>query len=379
MKKVLFFFLISIQIYAQTGIGTTTPEASAKLDISSTNKGFLPPRVTLTSITDNTTIPNPATGLLVYNTGNNVGLVAGYYYWNGSSWATIATATGSGVSASYVRGSRTTAQTAGLSTNGLVAFTQVDQLAGQDISLNTTTGQITLAAGKTYRLQAQVPSFQTSAADARPQFGWYNETTGAYVGSSSAAYSGASSAGYGATGGLSDAVITTSVQTVVSYRIIQTFNTNQLGGNGDFSTTGSYPWFNIEVISGNQPIQPDKIAKFVNEAVPVILGDIQVQMAPNGSSRSLQIKTTGTSFVGMVSAYTTYNGASGTNSFTYFSDITQTVNSTFAHLGTTWGFAQSGDVAVYYLRDTTNLRFYRITLMVGPSYFTNMISIEKLI
>ena len=378
MKKVLFFFLISIQIYAQTGIGTTTPEASAKLDISSTNKGFLPPRVTLTSITDNTTIPNPATGLLVYNTGNNVGLVAGYYYWNGSSWATIATATGSGVSASYVRGSRTTAQTAGLSTNGLVAFTQVDQSAGQDISLNTTTGQITLAAGRTYRLQAQVPSFQTSAADARPQFGWYNETTGAYVGSSSAAYSGASSAGYGATGGLSDAVITTSVQTVVSYRILQTFNTNQLGANGDFSATGSYPWFNIEVISGNQPIQPDKIAKFVDAGVPVVFGDIQVQMA-TGVSRSLQIKTTGTSFVGMVSAYTTYNGASGTNSFTYFSDITQTVNSTFAHLGTTWGFAQSGDVAVYYLRDTTNLRFYRITLMVGPSYFNNMISIEKLI
>ncbi len=378
MKKGLFFFLISIQIYAQTGIGTTTPEASAKLDISSTNKGFLPPRVTLTSITDNTTIPNPATGLLVYNTGNNVGLVAGYYYWNGSSWATIATATGSGVSASYVRGSRTTAQTAGLSTNGLVAFTQVDQSAGQDISLNTTTGQITLAAGKTYRLQAQVPSFQTSAADARPQFGWYNETAGAYVGSSSAAYSGASSAGYGATGGLSDAVITTSVQTVVSYRILQTFNTNQLGANGDFSATGSYPWFNIEVISGNQPIQPDKIAKFVDAGVPVVFGDIQVQMA-TGVSRSLQIKTTGTSFVGMVSAYTTYNGASGTNSFTYFSDITQTVNSTFAHLGTTWGFAQSGDVAVYYLRDTTNLRFYRITLMVGPSYFTNMISIEKLI
>jgi hypothetical protein len=316
---------------------------------------------------------------LVYNTGTNPNLVAGYYYWTGSNWATIATATGSGVSSSYVRGSRTSAQTTGLSTNGLVAFTQVDQSAGQDISLNTTTGQITLAAGRTYRLQAQVPSFQTSASDARPQFGWYNETTGAYVGSSSSSYSGASTAGYGATGGLSDAVITTSVQTVVSYRIIQTFNTNQLGGNSDFTATGSYPWFNIEVISGNQPIQSDKIAKFVNEAVPVILGDIQVQMAPNGLARSLQIKTTGSSFVGMVSAYTTYNGASGTNSYTYFSDITQNIGSTFAHLGTTWGFAQSGDVAVYYLRDTTNFRFYRITLMVGPSFSNNMISIEKII
>jgi hypothetical protein len=379
MKRLILLFLfVSSAAFAQTGIGTTTPEASAKLDVTSSNKGFLPPRVTLTSITDNTTIPNPATGLLVYNTGNNVGLVAGYYYWNGSSWATIATATGSGVSASYARGSRTAAQTTGLSTNGLVAFTQVDQSAGQDISLNTSTGQITLAAGRTYRLQAQVPSFQTSNSDARPQFGWYNETSGAYVGSSSAAYSGASTAGYGATGGLSDAVITTSVQTVVSYRIIQTFNTNQLGANIDFSVTGSYPWFNIEVISGNQPIQPDKIAKFVNEAVPIILGDIQVQMAPSGLSRSLQIKTTGTSFTAEVSAYTAYK-SNGNNAFTYFSNITQTVTGTFAHIGTTWGFATDGDVAMYYVRDTTNSRFYRITLMVGPGFLNNMISIEKII
>lgn len=380
MKKLLIILLfISFSSFAQTGIGTTTPDASAKLDVSASNKGFLPPRVTLTSRTDNSTIPNSATGLLVYNTGSNPNLVAGYYYWNGSSWATIATATGSGVSSSYLRGSRNTGQTTGLSTNGLIAFTQVDQSAGQDISLNTSTGQITLAAGRTYRLQAQVPTFQTSASDARPQFGWYNETASAYVGSSSASYSGASSAGYGATGGISDAIITTSVQTVVSYRIMQTFNTNQLGGSLDFLTTGSYPWFTIEVISGNQPIQSDKIAQFVNESVPVILGDIQVQMAPSGSSRSLQIKTTGSSFEGMVSAYTTYNGASGTNSFTYFSDRTQTVGSSFVHLGTTWGFAQSGDVAVYYLRDYTNFRFYRITLMVGPSYINNMISIEKLI
>ena len=359
----IILLFISYSSFAQTGIGTTTPDASAKLDVSASNKGFLPPRVTLTSRTDNSTIPNSATGLLVYNTGSNPNLVAGYYYWNGSSWATIATATGSGVSSSYLRGSRNTGQTTGLSTNGLIAFTQVDQSAGQDISLNTSTGQITLAAGRTYRLQAQVPTFQTSASDARPQFGWYNETASAYVGSSSASYSGASSAGYGATGGISDAIITTSVQTVVSYRIMQTFNTNQLGGSLDFLTTGSYPWFTIEVISGNQPIQSDKIAQFVNESVPVILGDIQVQMAPSGSSRSLQIKTTGSSFEGMVSAYTTYNGASGTNSFTYFSDRTQTVGSSFVHLGTTWGFAQSGDVAVYYLRDYTNFRFYRITLM----------------
>ena len=95
MKKVLFFFLISIGVYGQTGIGTTSPNASAKLDVYSTNKGFLPPRVTLTSATDATTIASPAEGLLVYNLGS-VGLQSGYYYWNGANWSTIATATSAG-------------------------------------------------------------------------------------------------------------------------------------------------------------------------------------------------------------------------------------------------------------------------------------------
>ena len=88
-------FLFSIQVLAQTGIGTTTPHASAKLDVSATNKGFLPPRVTLMSNTDVATIPSPAEGLLVYNLGSS-GLQAGYYYWNSANWATIATGTTAG-------------------------------------------------------------------------------------------------------------------------------------------------------------------------------------------------------------------------------------------------------------------------------------------
>ena len=88
MKKILFLFLISVSVFAQTGIGTNTPHTSAKLDVSATNKGFLPPRVTLTSATDVLTIPSPAEGLLVYNRGS-VGLQAGYYYWNGSAWVAI--------------------------------------------------------------------------------------------------------------------------------------------------------------------------------------------------------------------------------------------------------------------------------------------------
>jgi hypothetical protein len=101
MRYILLFILVSCSALAQTGIGTSTPHASAKLDVNSSNKGFLPPRVTLTSVSDATTIASPAEGLLVYNLGS-VGLQAGYYYWNGANWATIATATsaGNGVTAS---------------------------------------------------------------------------------------------------------------------------------------------------------------------------------------------------------------------------------------------------------------------------------------
>jgi hypothetical protein len=257
MKKVSIYFLFiiafALKANAQTGIGTTSPDASAKLDVSSTNKGFLPPRVTLTSGTDNTTIPNPATGLLVYNTGNNSGLVAGYYYWNGSGWATIATASGSGVSTSILRGSRTSGQTSGLTNGGTIVFTKIDNMAGQEITLNTSTGQITLAAGRTYRLMAQVPNFQTTSPETRLQLAWYNETVGEYIGSSSSSYPPNSGAAYGATGGMSEAVITTTTSTIVSYRIVQISNASQIGGNGDFSNTGSYPWFDIQLISGNAP------------------------------------------------------------------------------------------------------------------------------
>ncbi len=94
MKKVLVSFcllLFTAFSFAQNaGIGTNTPNASAALDITATNKGLLPPRVALAGINDISTIATPATGLLVYNTAsagaapNNV--VPGYYYYTGQAW-----------------------------------------------------------------------------------------------------------------------------------------------------------------------------------------------------------------------------------------------------------------------------------------------------
>lgn len=83
--------------HGQVGIGTASPNASAKLQVDASNMGFLPPRVALTGTNDASTITSPATGLLVYNTAtagtkpNDV--IPGYYYYNGSSWVTIGATT----------------------------------------------------------------------------------------------------------------------------------------------------------------------------------------------------------------------------------------------------------------------------------------------
>ncbi len=47
------------------GVGTATPDASAKLEVSSTSQGFLPPRLTTAQML---AIASPATGLIVFNT-----------------------------------------------------------------------------------------------------------------------------------------------------------------------------------------------------------------------------------------------------------------------------------------------------------------------
>ncbi len=83
-------FFFSSKTSAQVGIGTTTPSSSAQLEVASSSKGFLPPRVALSSINDASTISSPASGLTIYNTAtagtspNDV--TPGYYYYNGTNW-----------------------------------------------------------------------------------------------------------------------------------------------------------------------------------------------------------------------------------------------------------------------------------------------------
>jgi len=85
MKYVLSFILtafVSMSLSAQVGIGTTTPDASAMLQIDNTTQGVLVPRMTQAQ---RNTIVTPAIGLLVFQTD----VTPGFYYYDGSSWTSF--------------------------------------------------------------------------------------------------------------------------------------------------------------------------------------------------------------------------------------------------------------------------------------------------
>jgi hypothetical protein len=90
-------FIISNYSVAQTntfpntgaaGIGTTAPNASSLLEIRSTKKGLLIPRMTQLQ---RNAITSPATGLLIYQTN----ATPGFYYYTGSGWKAVAPSTSS--------------------------------------------------------------------------------------------------------------------------------------------------------------------------------------------------------------------------------------------------------------------------------------------
>lgn len=87
MKSIVFlavFCLFSIQLSAQVGIGTSTPHASAKLEVRSTTQGFLPPRMTAA---ERNSISSPTAGLIIWCT--NCGSNGELQVFNGAAWTSI--------------------------------------------------------------------------------------------------------------------------------------------------------------------------------------------------------------------------------------------------------------------------------------------------
>jgi hypothetical protein len=80
----LFFSSKSFSQSVSINNNAAIADTSAMLDISSTEKGLLIPRMTAQQ---KTAIASPATGLLVYQTDGE----PGFYYYNGTSWLLLIT------------------------------------------------------------------------------------------------------------------------------------------------------------------------------------------------------------------------------------------------------------------------------------------------
>ncbi|MEM5540365.1 MULTISPECIES: cell wall anchor protein [unclassified Olleya] len=78
---IVVFISVNFQAVAQVGIGTLSPDTSAMLEVNSTEKGMLAPRMTSAQ---RIAISNPAEGLLVFDTDINV-----FYFYDGNVWTAL--------------------------------------------------------------------------------------------------------------------------------------------------------------------------------------------------------------------------------------------------------------------------------------------------
>lgn len=124
------YFIVNSTTVAQTivsdgkiGINTSSPSGSAQLQIDSTSRGFLMPRM---NGTQRTSISSPATGLFVYDTENMCPM-----FWNSTLWSRVNT----NVKAIASIGS---AQSGTTITAGTMQFRYSDNITGGTLQARST-------------------------------------------------------------------------------------------------------------------------------------------------------------------------------------------------------------------------------------------------
>jgi hypothetical protein len=469
----IILLLLASYTFAQTGIGTSTPHASAKLHVSATDKGFLPPRVTLIDATDATTIPSPAEGLLVYNLGS-VGLQAGYYYWNGANWATMATGTiaGNAVVASNLvklygeawssatgkigntNGYTFTVPVSGRylfdfssTTYGSTSFTinfyvrQGTTNIGSDGQVSTNNGvrveyngkvEVNLQSGVTYNVYISSSNPNRGSEDYDRVY--YKMVAGNLPVNQHMAVQNvqlnnnflsndgdnegiridnSGNVGIGTNSPTSKLDVTGNVNIAGALNVNGSSNVNLQVPALLVGTSSGDEGGEIQLASAqtNQSLSGKVVVDVFRNQLRILESggnsrgvNIDLSKAPAGASGELIWKTSGMvgagTFVTLdnLKCTVTTGGNRGLSigavSTTFEADISgyyavpggsnggssnnQTITTTASNSAFGWNLAAHGDTGQYYIRDKTNNRFYRVIMMIGASYVSNFISIERL-
>ncbi|WCO03407.1 hypothetical protein [Psychroserpens ponticola] len=155
------FVSFNYNAISQVGIGVE-PEASAMLDVSSTEKGLLAPRMTTAQ---KTAITNPADGLLVFDTNEK-----GFSFFNGISWKSINTKTPEFL---HAKMNADESVVTGNNIDNLTITASSGALGTAGFSAGT--GVVTLSAGVTYKLTAALNATNSSNFSYLV-YQWYDDT-----------------------------------------------------------------------------------------------------------------------------------------------------------------------------------------------------------
>jgi hypothetical protein len=145
--------------------------------------------------------------------------------------------------------------------------------------------------------------------------------------------------------------------------------------DGRYTQTGSFNSLSSSVDDRLDILESSNIPKasgMVGAGTFVTLDNLKVAVT-DGGSRGLSVGAVSTTFEADISGWYADSGGGTARSS---NNITYTTTGSTSLFG--WNFTVHGNTAQYQIRDKTNDRFYRVTMMIGLSYISNFISIERL-
>ena len=162
IKEIYLAILIltSFAPFAQVGIGTVSPNPSSVLDIGSSNKGILIPR--MTSV-EREAIATPVSGLLVYQTNPPTG----FYYFN-SNWIRLANMVDlAQFTPIYGFAANTMGSTITVMLGGVDIPFPNAQLLSSDIFVNMANNAFTIAKAGRYMITYRINTSANTSASSR--------------------------------------------------------------------------------------------------------------------------------------------------------------------------------------------------------------------